>query len=220
MTMQMLYIHWKAVRLGLLPFVLAAFGLPLLVARAMASRALAFPTDSTASALSGLMVWIGYFPVLAAVIGCLLALSAWNWDHKGNHVYALSLPISRNRYAVLKFSAGAVLALVPVAALLTGSIVAMFSVDLPVGLHAYPVQLAGRFLISILIVYAVVFALASGTIRTTVIVLSVLIAVPVVLSLGQLRPIFGDVSPEYWITQALLYGPFRVLFGSWMLFDV
>jgi hypothetical protein len=220
MTKQMLYVHWKAVRLGLLPFVLAAFGLPLVVANGLANSGPAIPTVSTSVALSGVEEWMPLFPILAASIGCLLALSAWNWDHKANHAYALSLPISRQRYAMMKFGAGCALAAIPVFALLLGSGVAMLAVDVPASLNVYPLQLAARFFFGITIVYAILFSLASGTIRTTVIVLSIFIGVPMLLSTGVFRPLLSDLPVSYWISQALRHGPFRVLFGNWMLFDV
>jgi hypothetical protein len=220
MTLQTLYVHWKAVRLGLVPATLAAFGLPLLVAQGLPHAELVRSTTPTSDALAGTVYWTAFFPVLAALLGALLALSAWNWDHRGSHVYALSLPISRGRYALLKFSAGALLALLPLAGILMGSVLAIVASDVPDGLHAYPLPLAGRFLTSTLVAYAVVFALAAGTIRTTVIVLSVLIAVPTILSMGQLRPYLGDASVSFWITQALRFGPFRIFYGNWALFDV
>ena len=36
MARQILYLHWKAIRLGLLPLVIAAFGLPLLTIQGLA----------------------------------------------------------------------------------------------------------------------------------------------------------------------------------------
>jgi hypothetical protein len=220
MTLQTLYVHWKAARLGLLPATLAGFGLPLLVAQGLPHAELVLSATRTSDALAGTVYWTAFFPVLAALVGALLALSAWSWDHRGNHVYALSLPISRARYALLKFSAGALLALLPLVGVLTGSVLAIAAAHVPDGLHAYPLQLAGRFLTSTLIAYAVVFALAAGTIRTTVVVLTILIALPILLSMGQLRPYLGDASVSFWITQALHYGPFRIFFGNWALFDV
>jgi hypothetical protein len=220
MTWQVLYVHWKAVRLAFIPFVLAAFGLPLLVAQQMSAWSDDVPTFATSDALSGAFVWAPYFPVLAAATGCLLALSAWNWDHKTNHVYALSLPVSRQRYAMLKFSGGVLLALIPVSALLLGSLVASVTVDTPAEIRAYPLQLAGHFLLATVLVYAMLFALASGTLRTTVIVLSLLVGVPIVLSMGQLRPLMGDFSLVEVLGNVLKYGPLRILFGGWMLFDV
>jgi hypothetical protein len=220
MTKQILYVHWKAVRLGLLPFVLAAFGLPLMVAQQMSVWRADAPTLSTSNALSGASLWAPFFPMLAAAVGCLLALSAWNWDHKTNHVYALSLPISRQRYAMTKFSAGVVLALIPVAALLVGGTLASAVVDAPAEVRAYPIQMAGHFFLASVLVYALLFSLAAGTIRTTVILLSVFVGIPMVLSMGALRPLIGDVPVSQWVAQVMRYGPLRILFGRWMLFDV
>jgi hypothetical protein len=225
MALQMLYVHWKAVRWGLLPFVVAAFGLPLLSVQGL-GLVLPIANSTTASMmLVGAATWQPLFPMLAGVVGSLLALSAWNWDHKVGHVYALSLPISRERYAILKFGAGAVLALIPVAALLAGSLVAALSLELPSGLHAYPLALTGRFLFGTLVVYACFFALASGTIRTTMIALSVIFGLPLAAVfaidlLSGVYPALATVDVGRTMEQALLRGPFRVFYGDWMLIDV
>jgi hypothetical protein len=220
MTKQMLFVHWKAVRVALLPFVLAAFGLPLLVAQQMSGWRDDFPTLASSDALSGAFVWAPGFPLLAAATGILLALSAWNWDHRTNHVYALSLPVGRRRYAMLKFSGGVLLALIPTTTLLLGSVLAAASVEAAPEIRAYPLQLTAQFFLATLLVYSVLFALASGTIRTTVVVLSILVGVPTVLSMDQLRFLTGDMPISYWVGEAIRYGPFRILFGNWMLFDV
>ena len=220
MTLQMLYVHWKAVRLGLVPFVLAAFGLPLMVAQQMAGWRADEPTLAAHDALSGAQLWAPFFPMLAGAVGMLLALSAWNWDHKTNHVYALSLPISRQRYAMLKFSAGVALAIVPMVALLLGGLTASLMVETTSEVRAYPLQLAGHFFLATVLVYAILFALASGTIRTTVIVLGLLVGVPFLLSMGQLTPLVGYLPVSDWVENVVRYGPLRILFGSWMLFDV
>jgi hypothetical protein len=220
MTLQMLYVHWKTVRLGLLPFVLAAFGLPLMVAQQMSAWEDDVQTMAASDALAGAFVWAPGFPLLAAATGVLLALSAWNWDHKSNHVYALSLPVSRQRYAMLKFTGGVLLALIPASALVLGSLLAAVSVDAPPEVRAYPFQLAGHFFLGIVIVYSMLFALASGTIRTTVVVLSILVGIPILLSFGEVQAITGGPSVSFWVSQAFRYGPLRILFGNWMLFDV
>lgn len=226
MAMQMLYLHWRGVRMGLIPFVIAAFGLPLLMMQGANARGAAISDVATMNLLGGMEGWLPLFPMLAAGIGFTLALAVWNQDHKGNHVYALSLPVARWEYALLKFGAGVVLALVPVVALFAGSLVAILAVDLPAGIHAYPFQMTGRFLFTVLVTYAVLFSMAAGTIRTTVIVLSALFGLPILLSMGLealsgFVPILGQVDVAETIFQGLLdFGPFRIMAGDWMLFDV
>ena len=226
MAMQMLWLHWRTVRMGLLPLALAAFGLPLLVVQQMESRTYLTGLESAAYFLSVGEAFLPLFPGLAATIGFTLALTAWSWDHRVGHVYALSLPVSRARYALLKFGAGALLALVPVACLLLGAFMAQATVDLPDGLRAYPLQLGARFLFAVLLLYALLFAMAAGTIRTTVIVVSAWIAIPLLYtlgldSLGQGHPLVQRLPDWEQIYEAVLvgFGPFRILAGNWMFVD-
>src|ERR1041384_601476 len=41
------------------------------------------------------------YALLAAGCGLAFALIAWSADHRGRHVYALSLPVTRTRYAAM-----------------------------------------------------------------------------------------------------------------------
>jgi hypothetical protein len=224
----MVFLHWKQVRFALTPFTLASFGLPLLTINGMGSPAgTATASIQAYQFLSSLPLWLPFFPALAVSIGVTLALSAWNWDHQFNHVYALSLPVTRWEYTVSKMVAGALLALIPVAGMWVGANLAAASISLPDGLNAYPNQLAVRFAFAILLVYSGLFAMAAGTVKTTM-----WIATAVVSFL-----IFGNVATELLATQyewfartnlveqTLLWmldapGPLEVFTGSWSLIDV
>ncbi|MGD2070974.1 MAG: hypothetical protein PVI57_20060 [Gemmatimonadota bacterium] len=228
MARQMLTLHWKAAKWLLLPIVLAAFGLPVLAVRGLGGSASEYGYRALYLVQAGRTL-LPLFPTLAAAVGGLLALTAWNWDHRGEHVYSLSLPVARWEWAVLKFGAGLVLLGVPAVAFLVGSLVATASVDLPAGLTAYPLAVSARFALAALVSYAVLFAMAAGTIRTTVIVLSAFLGG---LFLGQLAvdfvasayqvPWLQDTSVTEAVFQTLNTwpGPFQVFFGNWMLIDV
>ena len=228
MYQPMLFAHWKQVRHVLLPFVVASFALPLLAVQSMGTPpgAGTVPVEVYQYVWPS-QVWLPLFPVLAGAIGVLLALTAWNWDHKLGHVYALSLPVARWEYVLLKMGAGMVLALVPAVALWIGAQVAAASVSLPPGLNAYPNQLALRFFASTLLLYAFFFALGAGTVKTTVWVLTAFFGALVAAEL------LGDVAVLYfsdlqgvsflelatdWLVEA--GGPFEVFVGNWTLIDV
>jgi len=228
MYRSMLFIHWKQIRVALIPFVIASFGLPVLTVHWLGSvpdapqRGMMAYRVMTQSAQ-----WLPLYPLLAGATGITLALSAWNWDHQLGHVYALSLPLARWKYAGLKMGAGAVLALIPAAAFWIGALIASASVTLPAGLHAYPTLLAVRFLAATLVAYAVLFAMAAGTIRTTVWFVSAVVGLLILtaLSRGLLAShftVFQRMSPIEWVLHALasLPGPFHVFSGNWMLIDV
>jgi hypothetical protein len=230
MFQQLLFVHWKSARFGLLPFVVLAFGLPLLVVQGLGTD----PLDPDLYAIaantvtSRIAVWTPIFPLLAALTGIVLALSAWTWDHKVEHVYPLSLPLKRRSYVLLKMGAGIALLVVPCVAFWVGAMLATSSIDIPEGLRAYPTAVALRFALTALLLYALLFAMAAGTLRTTIWVLFGLVVFLVsgsfiVEFLGQtLMPSLEGVRFLPWILDRILYwpGPFDVITGNWMLFDV
>ena len=223
----MLFVHWKQARLLLLPFIVAAFGLPLLTVQGFGWASGESASFESYRLWSSYQVWLPYFPMLAASVGALVALTAWNWDHRFGHVYALSLPVARWEYVMLKMGAGAALLLIPVGALWVGAQLASASVTIPEGLRAYPNQLAFRFLLASLISYSLFFTMGASTIRTTIWVVS---SVFVFIVGGNLLgtalaywfPTFQDVnlvtSTIGWLVHA--GGPFAVFTGNWTLIDV
>jgi hypothetical protein len=227
MYQPMLFVHWKQVRLLLIPFVVAAFGLPLLAVQGLGADATGGVSAEVYQIVSGYQVWLPLFPMLAGAIGIVLALTAWNWDHLLGHVYALSLPVARWEYALLKMGAGIALGLVPTLAFWIGAHVAAASVTLPAGLNAYPNQLALRFFLAMLMAYAFFFALGAGTVKTTVWVVTGIFAALVA------SEVLGDVLVLYFSgLENLSYlelatdwlvergGPFEVFTGNWTLIDV
>jgi hypothetical protein len=101
------------------------------------------------------------------------------------------------------------------------------AITLPESLRAYPGLLSFRFLVAATIAYAIAFALASGTMRTTLILISVLLGVIVLdgIIVGYFRdafPLLGEFSLVGWLSRAVVSwpGPFEVFFGNWMLVDV
>lgn len=224
---QMLQLHWKAVRWPLAPFVLLAFGLPMLVTRmAQIPRQFGYGTGSVAADIVQMeSSLVTLFPILALLIGVTLAMTAWSWDHQGRHVYALSLPVTRGRYALLKLSAGIVLIAAPVAALFAGTVFGLFLTKLPPELHGYPVAFTLRFTLAVLITYAGTFALASSSVRTTAILMLGLVAYIVIGSI--VVGIAADVmntnlrGPAEYLYNAIMRwpGPFSVFGGNWLFID-
>ena len=228
MVQPMLFLHWKQMRVPLALFVVAAFGLPL-----FSVQGLGTPPGLDGASLDAYRLmataqaWLPLFPILAGSIGITLALSAWNWDHQQNHVYSLSLPLTRWEYTLQKLMAGAILALVPAAALWIGAQLATASVTLPDGLNAYPNQLATRFFFAIVLSYALLFAMAAGTVRTTLWVAGVVFGFAVFGNVinSYLGVYFDFFATHNVVEMALEWtlsapGPFEVFTGSWALIDV
>jgi hypothetical protein len=227
MYQPMLFVHWKQVRLLLIPFVVAAFGLPLLAVQGLGADATGGVSAEVYQIVSGYQLWLPLFPLLAGAIGIVLALTAWNWDHRLGHVYALSLPVARWEYALLKMGAGIALGLVPTLAFWIGAHVAAASVTLPAGLNAYPNHLALRFFLAMLMAYAFFFALGAGTVKTTVWVVTGIFAALVasevlgdvlVLYFSGLEGLsFLELATDWLVERG---GPFEVFTGNWTLIDV
>lgn len=225
MLRSMIFIHWKQANLALLPFVVAAFGLPLLSVQGLGDG-FADPWRNY-QALAAAQLWLPLYPILAAAVGVTLALTAWNWDHQLGHQHALSLPMPRWRYALLKLGAGVALALVPTLAFWVSAHLAASSVTLPEGLRTYPDALAFRFLLAVLVSYAALFAAAAGTVRTTLIVVTALLGLLFVAGMASdlLIPFFPSLTGSNlttWILQGMVErpGPFAVFTGNWSLIDV
>lgn len=225
MYQPILFVHWKQVRLALLPFILCSFGLPLLSVQGLGGG-LAEPWDAY-RALNAAELWLPLYPVLAAAIGTTLALSAWNWDHQLKHVYALSLPLHRWQYVLLKMGGGMALALAPAFAFWAGAHLAVAFVSLPPGLNTYPNELALRFFLAIVVSYAILFAAGAGTARTTIIILTGFVVL--LFTLGMINDLAVGMFPELehldlgtWVLTGMVEspGPFSVFTGNWSLIDV
>ena len=229
MIWQTLYLHWKGARLMMLPFIVIAFVLPITAVQGFGEFGGSAADEAlyAASLLRSFELWLIAFPMLAIAVGAVPALTVWSWDHVGQHVYALSLPISRTKYTLIKMGAGASLVFLAAAFFWVGSLIATSAAHVPEGIQAYPTLLSLRFLLAALLVYAFLFSLAAGTVRNTVIGAVVLVVLVVAgdlsWSLLDGTAVGRDyMSFEIWLIDGLQTwpSPFRIFTGSWMLFDV
>ena len=160
------------------------------------------------------------YAFLAGAIGLFVAFIAWNADQKGRHVYALSLPVSRAKYALMRFGAGALFLLLPGLGVLIGCLVATSLIDIPPGMHAYPVQLALRFTLSSFVAFAIFFAVAASSQRAAATLLAAFAAffvVAVMISaMGVNYDIIGTAGRLIFAEPGLL----SIFTGRWMLVDV
>jgi len=206
--------QWKWTRLLLLPAVIAAFALPILsVQNADSSR----PSWEVIQSSAGWSVWFGAF---AGAVGLFVGTSAWISDHRGGHVYALSLPVERWRYVLLRYGSGALLLAVPIVFLWIGALLATSSVDLQVGLNAYPHALALRFALAVLVSYSIFFAISCGTSRTAGYILTVIGGVVVAELLLSAAGVNAQLIDPF-VSGVLDWpGPLEVFTGRWLLIDV
>ena len=231
MFKQILFLNWKASRFGLLPLLAAAFALPLLTVQGARIKGGIQEGASVRGSqlLESVSPWVVLYPVLALTVGTVLALLVWNWDHRTNHVYPLSLPLPRWRYVLLKMLGGGLILLLPVVVFWLGALLAVSLTDIPDGLRGYPSAITFRFFLASLLFFAVFFSLAAGTMRTAV---WLLVAWILLVFLGEVIPPFlGEFLnlPQVarfrflsWFleTASTWPGPFEVWAGNWMLIDV
>ena len=225
------FLNWRAGRPAVTLLSCAVFIAPILAVQGILLGP-DVPVDGAVRArvlLEALESWTVVFPALALATGVLLGTAVWSWDHQEGHVYALTLPVERGRYVLMKMGSGLLLVLIPVALFLAGSWVATAATEIPEGLRAYPGSLALRFTLASALSFGLVFALASGSRRSVVRAVAALVVLLVVVSLAGSFSDAGQVPSSSLAqvldapAQALIHHPWspvRVFTGSWMLVDV
>ncbi len=172
MYRQMLLAQWRASRQVVLTFVVLAFATPLMTV---------YFGASSGADMSQVRGWLygaervgGLIPILALFIGVFFGVAAWAPDHVGRHVYALSLPLPRWQFVLLRYASAGALLGAPILALGLGALAATVAVTLPPGIHAYPVALTVRFGLATSLCFSIFFSIAIATRRAVLIVLGVL----------------------------------------------
>lgn len=213
-----LYSQWKWSRLIVAFGSVAAIALPILSMRAAGADD---PNPlRAASVLTDLRSWSVLYPVLAAGLGLLIAVAAWAPDHRGGHVHALSLPVPRWQYVLMRFAAGLVLLAAPALALLVGALLATGTVTMPPGLQGYPVALALRFALAAFVAFALFFAVSAGTAKTAGAILGVIATLVTVQVLASAAGVDVDVLGRLQVLVLDWPGPLAIFTGRWMLVDV
>jgi hypothetical protein len=217
MFRQLLAVQWNASRVAALLATVIGFMIPIMSVEAV-NGFTGYRADAGNVVFTMQSFGVGY-AMLAAGAGLAFAILAWSQDHRGRHVYALSLPIVRSRYAMMRLAAGGLFLLLPAIGVLVGSLIALAIVHVPAGLHGYPVALTLRFLLASAVSYAVFFAISASTQRTAGLVLGSLAAVMLVafvLSATIQYDLVSRVGSVLFNSPGLL----AVFTGRWMLIDV
>jgi hypothetical protein len=209
--------QWKWTRGASLVCFVLGFAIPLLSLLALEVGRLEF---SPTVIVRNMQTFGLFYALLSGAAGLASAMFAWGHDHRGRHVYALSLPIPRARYTGMRFTAGALFLLLPVAGVLIGCLVGIAAVRIPPGLHAYPGALTIRFLLACFVSYALFFAILASSTKAAGYVLGTIVTIVVLLFfLGSLDMGTDAVKA---IAQMLFgdRGLLSVFTGRWMLIDV
>lgn len=168
-------------------------------------------------AMQSFGVW---YSLLAAGCGLAFATFAWSQDNAARHVYALSLPIARSKYAAMRFGAGALFLLLPALGVLIGCLIASLIAPIPIGMHAYPLSLTFRFLLAAAVAFAIFFAISAATPRAAAIVLGGIAAVVVIGFMLSLAAVRIDFLSTVITTLFASPGILSIFTGRWMLIDV
>lgn len=206
--------QWKWTRGLVLLATLVAFALPI------GSYQFARFEPTPSQFVMAMQSWGVGYAFLSAGLGLIVALAAWGHDQRGRHVYALSLPISRARYAGMRLLAGALFLIPPAVALLLGASIVAVAGAMPPGLHAYPFALVLRFLFAAAVAYTLFFAIGASTPKTAGIVVGIVAAVflvQYVLGILNVDYMFLDRLSDFVFTSP---GLLSVFSGRWMLIDV
>jgi hypothetical protein len=215
-----LKVQWRWTRIWILVAALAAFAIPVAAVRYFDATNFYGNRPSPGYIIRAMQDAGVLYAMLAAGLGLTVAFLAWTNDHKGRHVYALSLPVSRARYALMRFGAGSLFLLVPTVALLIGAIVATAILDLPPGMHAYPLQLTIRFALASFVAFAIFFCIAGASQKAAATLLGVLAAGVVIAvalnAMGVEADIIGTATRLIFAEPGVL----SIFTGRWMLVDV
>jgi hypothetical protein len=215
----LMMVQWKWTKAVALLATLAGFAIP--IASVQAVRVLQDDYQPMAAKVVTTMQRFGVaYALLAGGVGLAFALVAWSHDHRGGHVYALSLPISRARYAGMRFVAGLGFVLLPTIGVLVGAVVAVLIVPVPAGLHGYPVALTLRFFLACCVAFSIFFAISSSTAKAAGIVLGSLAALLLVAFILSATSISYDVlghATNFFLAEP---GVLSIFTGRWMLIDV
>ena len=205
--------EWRWCRGVLIPGTLAAFLAPLLALRGVAASMM--PVE----VMSAVGHWSAVFPLLSLGLSLLIALGCWGPDRRGDHIHALTLPVPRWKYVLLRFGGGALLLGGPMLACLLGALLAAHSISLPTGLAPYPWSFAFRFAASLLAGFSLLFAILSATPKTAALVLGAVVLLTVAdLGLGLLLPHTG-IGNDVWFLLLNGPGPFALFAARWVLVD-
>lgn len=218
MFRMILLTQWKWSRIVLCAATIAAFAVPIISVQSFGDADGGWIDGRRALQL--MRAFGAWYALLAAASGLALAVTAWSADHRGRHIYALSLPVPRWRLVLLRFGAGATLMALPVIALWAGALLATSSIEIPPGLQAFPTALAIRFALAMLVAFGMFFAISAGTPRTAGWVLGAIFSVFLVAGLGQTFGLPDRLMEE--INSVIYSWPvmLEIFNGSWMLIDV
>ena len=217
MTRARAYAQWKHQRAEITVFTVVAA----LIAPSTVFRAIVTDESRGPYALLSASATVAVLAAaIATLMGFLLAVRPYMLDMRAQHTYALSLPVPREEYALLRVWSGLALLLLPTAGFLIGALVAAQASPASNMLHAYPIGLTLRFLLAAAFSFALGFGIQYGLGRKAARwIVIVALTIGGVEIAGQL--LFHDsLTAPLWDLLANDASPLRIFATRWNLFDV
>ncbi len=209
--------QWRWSRIAVVFGTVAGFAIPLLSVQGATRGEGGQPADAL---LQWLRSWSILYPLLAGALGLIVAMAAWAPDHRGRHVHALSLPVPRWRYVLLRLFAGLTVLLLPIAAVQVGALLAANLAAVPPGLQTYAWALGLRFALAAVVAFTVFFAISGGTARTAGLFLAIIALVLVGHLMIEAAGLRFDLAGSMQQVVFNWPGPLAIFAGRWMLIDV
>jgi hypothetical protein len=163
----------------------------------------------------------GILAAVALLAGAIVGDVLWRADARHGHSYAMSLPIRRNVFLRYRALGGALLLLMPAAAMLVGIAAIAIGADFPPGVHTYAWETAARAWVVMLLALSLTLGLRLGVAARG---RRVLLITGVILTVGVLLE--SEVSPDRPLRKAMntaffgKYSPFAVVFSRWPVVDL
>lgn len=216
----MLRAQWIWSRAMMLVFLGAGFSIPLVSVPLVSRGRHTWMASANIVDLGGVIgIAIAITVTIAAVA---LEIQNWSVDERGGHVYTLSLPIDRRRYAAYRLAGSFLLLALLCVAIAAGGMSAGALLDLPSTLRTYPIALAIRALLAGWFVHTLAFAFRLGAWDRSG---KTLFGALSVVALAVILPSVWPGTTTEWMSMLgrLLIapsGPLGILAGHWSLIDV
>ena len=209
--------HWRWGRWGVLLLAAGAFVTPIILLGLLGTRDLTLLPVWEVLAPTSIAGAI--YSVIAIFSGLWIAASAWSVDTTQDSIYALTRPVPRWYFVLLRYGSGIVLSLVPVAAVLIGALVAAAVTTRPVEMRVFPVALAAKFTVALWLSFSICFGGVTGLRpRPGSHQLWIIGLIPILALLDVGTGAHVANALRDWLSGS--WSPLGAFFGRWNLFDV
>ena len=209
--------HWRWSRWGMLLLAAGALVTPMVLLSSIGARDLTLlPVWEvlTPTSFAGAV-----YMMIAILTGLWLAASAWSVDTTLDAVYALTRPVPRWYFVLLRLGSGFALSLVPILGVLGGALLAAAVTTRPAEMRVFPVALTLKFAVAAWLSFGFCFGAFTGIRpRSQSRNLWAIGLIPALALLDWATGSHAANALGSWLVGP--WSPIGVYFGRWNLFDV